>query len=286
MFLTILLLFLSVRANKALKDINDANINIENYTSCEQFVANTTFDPKSVIDIDWMIFYFWNPIFEDSYNIKFSLASEVVSIEYFYVKDKDKNVCLCLSAVYVRDEFRGRFDLVCALDILFMVWKRLPAKTSTLIFSQLVDRFRVELDGEIKPPVNWNDSILFMETSIDFSALLVKTNVSGIVRLIPSLAFEYPRVPELIFALKVVEPGYLGFLNCKYRLCYALAPVDKMPNHDYLTEEAQKLGFWSDFGRTHTAMVPPFPTLPPEPYNKDDDDEDEDMEMLHDYVLL
>uniref|UniRef100_A0A2A4JE39 Uncharacterized protein n=1 Tax=Heliothis virescens TaxID=7102 RepID=A0A2A4JE39_HELVI len=222
MFLTLLLMLLSVQENSAEIDIKYRNLSIGNYTSCEQFVRNVTFDPNQLIDVDWKIFYFWNPNLEESYNIKFSLATQV-----------------------------------------------------------LVDRFRVELEGEIKPPVNWSNAVLFMETSIDFSALIVSTNTSGIFRLIPSLAFEYSGAPQLYFALKVVEPGYLGILNCKYKLCYALAPVDKMPHHEHLEEEAQKLGFWSDFGRTHIAMVPPFPSLPPDPYDMDDDDEDENLEMVH-----
>ncbi|XP_049699326.2 uncharacterized protein LOC126055198 [Helicoverpa armigera] len=92
-----------------------------------------------------------------------------------------------------------------------------------------------------------------MESSIDFSALIVKTNVSGIFRIIPSLAFEYSGAPLLYFALKVVEPGYLGILNCKYRLCYALAPVDKMPHHEHnrLQEEASRLGYRGRRGKSY-----------------------------------
>ncbi|PZC83528.1 hypothetical protein B5X24_HaOG207511 [Helicoverpa armigera] len=222
MFFQFLVMVLTVQENTAEIDIKYRNLSIENYTSCNQFVENTTFDPNQFIDIDWKIFYFWNPNFEESYNIKFSLASQV-----------------------------------------------------------LVDRFQVELEGEIKPPVNWSNAVLFMESSIDFSALIVKTNVTGIFRIIPSLAFEYSGAPLLYFALKVVEPGYLGILNCKYRLCYALAPVDKMPHHEHIDEEAKKLGFWSDFGRSHIAMVPALPTLQPETYDMDDDNEDEHLEMLH-----
>lgn len=48
----------------------------------------------------------------------------------------------------------------------------------------------MELDDEIKPRVEWDDAILFMETSIDFSALFIKTAKDGQFRVIPSLAFE------------------------------------------------------------------------------------------------
>lgn len=41
--------------------------------------------------------------------------------------------------------------------------------------------------------------------------------------------FAAENVDILVFGLKLVPPGYLGIMNCKYRLCYALAPVDKMP---------------------------------------------------------
>ncbi|KAJ8711339.1 hypothetical protein PYW07_008581 [Mythimna separata] len=220
MFLLILLVSLSVQENAAQKDLSQ--LDIENYTSCEKFVENSTFDPKSVLDIDWQIFYFWNPNFEESYNIKFSIPSDV-----------------------------------------------------------LVDRFRVELDKEIHPPVNWSNSELFLESTIDFSALLIKTNDSGIFKIVPTLAFEYRNTPIMSFALKVVEPGYLGVLNCRFRLCYALAPANKMPHYEKLTEEAQKLGFWNDFGRTHIATIPPLPQIPPEPYEMDDDNEDENLEIIH-----
>lgn len=38
--------------------------------------------------------------------------------------------------------------------------------------------------------VNWTDAELFMETGIDFSALYLRTNVTGLYRIIPSLAFD------------------------------------------------------------------------------------------------
>lgn len=41
-------------------------------------------------------------------------------------------------------------------------------------------------------------------------------------------------VPTPIFGLRVVEPGLLGLVNCKYRLSYALAPVDRMPHHEHV----------------------------------------------------
>lgn len=50
-----------------------------NWTSCEEFLANSTFDVKTVVDIDWQIFYFWNYKDEHSYNIRFSIPSSIVS---------------------------------------------------------------------------------------------------------------------------------------------------------------------------------------------------------------
>ncbi|KAJ8712997.1 hypothetical protein PYW08_008301 [Mythimna loreyi] len=219
MFLQFLLMSILIQENAAQKDLSE--LDVSNYTSCEKFLENTTFDINSVLNIDWKIFYFWNPNFEESYNIKFSIPTET-----------------------------------------------------------LVDRFRVELDKDIKPPVNWTNAALFMESTIDFSALLIKTNNTGMFELIPTLAFEYTSTPIMLFALKVVKPGYLGILNCKFRLCYGLAPANRMPNYDHLTEEAQKLGFWNDFGRTHTATIPPLPQITHDPY-EDDDNEDENLEIIH-----
>ncbi|XP_026740666.1 uncharacterized protein LOC113503059 [Trichoplusia ni] len=215
--------FLLVRENSG-QNFEYQNISIDNNTSCEEFVTNYTFNPETVVDIDWTIFYFWNHNFEETYTIKFSI----------------------------------------------------PTKT-------LIDRFRVELDDKMKPPVNWSNAELFMETSIDFSGLFIRTNVSGIFIIIPSLAFEYEDTPQLLFSLKYVQPNYLGILNCKYRLCYALAPVDRMPDHHLLEQEAKKLGFHSNFGRTHTAIIPPPPKLMPPPDDRllDDDDEDEHLELIN-----
>ncbi|CAB3246291.1 unnamed protein product [Arctia plantaginis] len=193
-----------------------------NTTSCDEYLANVTFDPFKVLDIDWKIWYYWNQHFEESYEIKFSI----------------------------------------------------PSRT-------LVDRFRVELDDEIKPRVEWDDAILFMETSIDFSALFIKTAKDGQFRVIPSLAFEFSRLPEVIFGMKVIEPyGYLALLNCKYRICYALAPVNNMPYYGKYEEEAKKIGFRGEFGRSYITISP----APPPMEFEDDlgglhDDDEEDIHL-------
>lgn len=51
-----------------------------NTTSCNEFLANVTFNPFKVLDIDWKIWYYWNQHFEESYEIKFSIPSRTVSI--------------------------------------------------------------------------------------------------------------------------------------------------------------------------------------------------------------
>lgn len=39
-------------------------------------------------------------------------------------------------------------------------------------------------------------------------------------------------LPELIFGLKTVDPGYLAIVSCQQKLCYALAPSDKIPKEE------------------------------------------------------
>ncbi|XP_059054241.1 uncharacterized protein LOC131848412 [Achroia grisella] len=222
------LILLHVSKGDNIRHLN--NISPDNWTSCYEFLNNTKFDPVSVVDIDWKIFYFWHYDFEESYNIKFSIPTP-----------------------------------------------------------SLIDRFRVELNDELKPPVNWTDADLFVETSIDLSGLFIKTNVSGLYRLIPSLSFHLNDTPYLTFGLKVVAPGYLGIVNCKHRLAYALAPVDDMPPPSELVPAASKLGFWSPFGRSYLVddnfialAIPPTEHLD----NADDDAQDDIDRQINNIQIL
>ncbi|XP_038216485.1 uncharacterized protein LOC119835620 [Zerene cesonia] len=117
-----------------------------------------------------------------------------------------------------------------------------------------------------------------METSIDFSALFIATDTPGKFQIIPNLAFQYKDIPLAEFGLKLVYPGYLGILNCKYRFCYALAPVDNMPTVKNVHEEAQKLGFKGDFNRSYLLEEQMTPHLS----IFEDDDIDRDPEELYD----
>lgn len=54
---------------------------VENWTSCDEFLGNHTFNITSVIGIDWKIFYFWSYMVEESYHIKFSLPGKEVGRE-------------------------------------------------------------------------------------------------------------------------------------------------------------------------------------------------------------
>ncbi|XP_052751849.1 uncharacterized protein LOC128200924 [Galleria mellonella] len=216
-----LLLFLLPNIIQILKSDNFKEVNniiIDNWTSCEEFLNNTVFNPQSVVDIDWKIFYFWHYDFEESYHIKFGIPT--------------------------------------------------PG---------LIKRFSVELDEELNPPVNWTDADLFMETSIDFSGLFIKTNISGLYRLISSISFQYSNTPYLTFGLKVVEPGYLGLMNCKHRLGYALAPMEFMPSSIELERAASKIGFWSPFGRSY--LITDNTTTSPISLIESLDDADDDAQI-------
>lgn len=87
-------------------------------------------------------------------------------------------------------------DEVTATAQLLLIWYLL-VRLNTIycaimnnLFWQLIDRFRVELDTEMKPPVNWTNAAFFMESTIDFSALFVKTNVPGMFQVVPTIVFE------------------------------------------------------------------------------------------------
>ncbi|CAH2093827.1 unnamed protein product [Euphydryas editha] len=219
----IYIVYLIVQQSQATNVIED--LKTDNWTSCEEFLMNTTFDIQSVIDVDWKIFYFWNYEVERSYNIRFSLATPI-----------------------------------------------------------LVDRFKVAL-RDMDTSVNWTRAVLFMETSIDFSALYLTTNISGQFRIIPSFAFQMEKIPLLIFGLKIVKPGYLGIINCLHRFCYALAPVDKMPEENKINLAAEMLGFKGDFNRSYLTNEYDPPIIP-SPYSEDDEDEDEQLEIENEEYAL
>ncbi|XP_063368702.1 uncharacterized protein LOC134657081 [Cydia amplana] len=203
-------IFLTVTTASANLDFR--NVSMENWTTCEQFMYNYTYDVNKIVDIEWKIFYSWDGMFHDSYN----------------------------------------------------VWFTRPTKV-------LIDRFRIQLEKQLKD-VNFNDSELFMETRIDFTALFIKTNVSGVYRIVPHTAFHVPYIPKAPIALKVVEPGYLGIMNCGLRYCYALAPVNKMPHDNYLAEAAARLQFWNSLGRSYLTRSTPRPEATTAAYDPDDDD--------------
>ncbi|XP_047538581.1 uncharacterized protein LOC125072113 [Vanessa atalanta] len=116
-----------------------------------------------------------------------------------------------------------------------------------------------------------------METSIDFSALYLATDVSGKFRLIPSFAFQMEKIPLMIFALKIVKPHYLGIINCQHKLCYALAPVDKLPDENNLITAAEKIGFRGDLNQSYLSQEEAPRVL--SPFAEDDEDEDEQLEI-------
>ncbi|XP_012548176.2 uncharacterized protein LOC105842058 [Bombyx mori] len=125
-----------------------------------------------------------------------------------------------------------------------------------------------------------------METSIDFSALFMRTKIPGQYKVISSAAFEYHNIPTLHIGLKIVEPGYLGLVNCDHRLCYAMAPVDKIPHQFQLQDVASRLGFRGDLNRSYLD-VPPSPVqipLPEDEFQNEDDDiyDDEEHEIDRD----
>lgn len=76
-------------------------IDVKNWSTCDEFLANTTLNISRVIDIDWRIFYYWSHVYEQSYNVKFSVPSTQVcgffSSKYtismiYFVSSSDFNV--------------------------------------------------------------------------------------------------------------------------------------------------------------------------------------------------
>ncbi|RVE50278.1 hypothetical protein evm_005113 [Chilo suppressalis] len=195
-----------------------------NWTNCSNFVANTTLDPNSIIDIDWTIFYFWSLEHEDSYTMRFSVP-----------------------------------------DVL------------------LLKRIRETIPYEPHPAVNWSNAELYMETSIDMSGVYIKTDTPGLYRLIPTLFTELQVTEKLIFGIKLVD-GYLGLMNCRGQIAYALAPVSKVPKIDELHGAAARIGFWNPFGRSYLTQKKEtyFKEEEPVPADLDDDDDEVQMEIAKD----
>ncbi|CAH0713794.1 unnamed protein product, partial [Brenthis ino] len=126
--------------------------------------------------------------------------------------------------------------------------------------------------------VDWSNAVFFMETSIDLSALYIATEKSGLFRIVPSLTFKFEYnndIPKLMFAMKTVEPGYLGIMNCKTRYCYALAPADKMPGEKDVTLAAEKIGFRGDYNRSYLFRNARVPVST----SKDGSEEDETIDI-------
>ncbi|XP_063832867.1 uncharacterized protein LOC135082045 [Ostrinia nubilalis] len=222
MLIVILMSIISLKESEGMvNDLHKQNISTENWTTCDTFLQNATYDQISVVDVDWIIFYFWSMHFERSYHIRFSIPSKV-----------------------------------------------------------LVDRFRVELNDVIEPRVNWTESELFVETSIDLSGLFIRTETPGKFRFIPSLAFRYRSAPYLLFALKMVD-GFLGMMNCKHKQAYALAPIrslNQLKPQD-MEAAAKKMGFWNPFGRSYLMKSKSFEDPAPLPPLEDIDDAEDDIQI-------
>ncbi|CAK1541593.1 unnamed protein product [Leptosia nina] len=201
---------------------------VENSTSCEDLLSNYTFDQKTVIDVDWKMFFYWN--YDDGPSCVFKFSPP---------------------------------------------------------YPVLIDRYRSELN--ITPPVNWNNSILFMETSTDVSAMLVSTDVLGKFRIISSTAFEVD-TSYTEMAIKVVPPGYLIMLQCDFRFGFALAPYDKMPNEKNIDEAVHTLGIKSNYNKTYIyeefieAQLAAFEEDHLKPDDDVDDVDDDDEEGTNEYM--
>lgn len=152
------------RYKKMQEEINNTT------TSCEEFLNNTVFDVEKVLDKDWHTIFYWNVRDEDPYNMKFSRPTETVCIQ------------LLRGIFMIYHELSDILRLyVCFLHTLFAV---------RFVFFQMIKRFKDELNAEIRPPVDWSAAELFVETNVEYSALYVKTNVSGLYRAIPSASFQ------------------------------------------------------------------------------------------------
>lgn len=64
---------------KPRSDIDFAKMYFLNWTTCDEFLNNTSFNASKIIDIDWKIFYYWNHDLEDTYTVRFSVPSSMVS---------------------------------------------------------------------------------------------------------------------------------------------------------------------------------------------------------------
>lgn len=69
--------------DKPKSDLDPAKMYFLNWSTCDEFLNNTSFNVSDIIDIDWKIFYFWNHDLDDPYIVRFSVPSPMV--KYFFV---------------------------------------------------------------------------------------------------------------------------------------------------------------------------------------------------------
>lgn len=86
MYLLFLITLLSLQKvqgsiEESMMDLPD--ISTANWTTCEEFLNGTRFEVDSVIDVDWVIFYYWTTHAETSYHIRFSAPTPMVSFFLF-----------------------------------------------------------------------------------------------------------------------------------------------------------------------------------------------------------
>lgn len=63
--------------------LDPAKMYFLNWSTCDEFLNNTSFNISKIIDIDWKIFYYWNHDLEDSYIVRFSVPSQMVIALFF-----------------------------------------------------------------------------------------------------------------------------------------------------------------------------------------------------------
>ncbi|KAL0818249.1 hypothetical protein ABMA28_008743 [Loxostege sticticalis] len=125
LLLVLLSVFLIQETHGMEEELRAQNISTENWTSCETYLSNSSYDKIRVIDVDWIIFYFWSLHFEKSYHIRFSEPSNVLldrfRIELSEVIKPAVNwsdaelfveTSIDLSGLFIRTETPGKFRFI------------------------------------------------------------------------------------------------------------------------------------------------------------------------------
>ncbi|KAL4711934.1 hypothetical protein ACJJTC_006103 [Scirpophaga incertulas] len=107
--------------------LNEYKLNKSNWTTCETFIENTSFNTNLLLDIEWKTFYYWNCYHEQNYMVRFRKLEPMQIDRFMAIIDKDVNrtvnwndselfveISFDLSGIFIKTATPGRFRFIIA----------------------------------------------------------------------------------------------------------------------------------------------------------------------------